>query len=148
MAQDALAPQSGAQAETAYALDDFSALLQKEFKPNTDTKKSRIEEAVKTLGGMFDGLDVVKNGGEKRKRKADEDEEKGKHDEGEDEEQPDFAKQEQQRLQSEHKRVQLVLKDRFPQVRLDLNDSYDLAGSFCLYSFYIFKQEAGSSDSG
>ena len=36
------------QAET-FALDDFSALLQKEFKPNDDTRKSRIEEAVQTL---------------------------------------------------------------------------------------------------
>jgi type VI secretion system protein ImpC len=31
------------------ALDDFTALLQKEFKPNTDTKRARIEEAVQTL---------------------------------------------------------------------------------------------------
>ena len=29
--------------------DDFAALLQKEFKPNTDQKKSRIEQAVQTL---------------------------------------------------------------------------------------------------
>jgi type VI secretion system protein ImpC len=33
----------------AFALDDFSALLQKEFKPNDDTRKGRIEEAVQTL---------------------------------------------------------------------------------------------------
>ncbi|MDR3509162.1 MAG: type VI secretion system contractile sheath large subunit, partial [Caulobacteraceae bacterium] len=41
------------QASTAVAeaveLDDFSALLEKEFKPNTDSKKSRIEQAVRTL---------------------------------------------------------------------------------------------------
>lgn len=37
-----------AQAE-AFALDDFSALLQKEFKPNDDARKGRIEEAVQTL---------------------------------------------------------------------------------------------------
>lgn len=33
----------------AFALDDFSALLQKEFKPNDDARKGRIEEAVQTL---------------------------------------------------------------------------------------------------
>ena len=33
----------------AVAVDDFAALLQKEFKPNTDTKRARIEEAVQTL---------------------------------------------------------------------------------------------------
>ena len=33
----------------AVAFDDFAALLQKEFKPNSDAKQSRIEEAVKTL---------------------------------------------------------------------------------------------------
>ena len=27
----------------AVAVDDFAALLQKEFKPNTDTKRARIE---------------------------------------------------------------------------------------------------------
>jgi type VI secretion system protein ImpC len=36
----------GLAVETA---DDFAALLQKEFKPATDTKKSRIEQAVQTL---------------------------------------------------------------------------------------------------
>ena len=36
------------QAET-YALDEFSSLLQKEFKPNDDARKGRIEEAVQTL---------------------------------------------------------------------------------------------------
>ena len=33
----------------AVAFDDFAALLQKEFKPNSDAKQSRIEDAVKTL---------------------------------------------------------------------------------------------------
>ena len=33
----------------AEATDDFAALLQKEFKPNTDSKRARIEEAVQTL---------------------------------------------------------------------------------------------------
>lgn len=33
----------------AVALDDFASLLQKEFKPADETKKSRIEEAVATL---------------------------------------------------------------------------------------------------
>ena len=76
--------------------------------------RPKMLEAVKTLGGLFDGLDVVKDGGEKRKRKAEGEDEEGKKGEGEDEEEeeePDFAKQQQQRLQSEHKRVQLVLKD-------------------------------------
>jgi type VI secretion system protein ImpC len=36
----------GAAVETT---DDFAALLQKEFKPATDTKKARIEQAVQTL---------------------------------------------------------------------------------------------------
>jgi len=34
---------------TELGVDDFAALLQKEFKPNTDSKKSRIEQAVQTL---------------------------------------------------------------------------------------------------
>ena len=38
----------GAQAE-AVSLDDFSALLQKEFKPQDDAKANRIEQAVQTL---------------------------------------------------------------------------------------------------
>ena len=38
----------GAQAE-AGSLDDFSALLQKEFKPQDDAKANRIEQAVQTL---------------------------------------------------------------------------------------------------
>jgi len=32
--------------------NDFAALLQKEFKPNTDAKKSRIEQAVQTLAAQ------------------------------------------------------------------------------------------------
>ncbi|CBQ69361.1 related to cleavage and polyadenylation specificity factor, 160 kDa subunit [Sporisorium reilianum SRZ2] len=69
--------------------------------------RPKMLEAVKTLSGMFEGLDVVRGDeGRKRKRKGDGDEEKE-----EEEEEMDFAKQEQQRLQSQHKRVQLVLKD-------------------------------------
>jgi len=48
MAQEALQGQDAPQAE-AIALDDFSSLLQKEFKPGDDSRKSRIEEAVQTL---------------------------------------------------------------------------------------------------
>jgi type VI secretion system protein ImpC len=48
MAQEALQGQEAPQAE-AIALDDFSSLLQKEFKPGDDTRKSRIEDAVQTL---------------------------------------------------------------------------------------------------
>ncbi|RHW17013.1 type VI secretion system contractile sheath large subunit [Sphingomonas gilva] len=48
MAQEALQGQDAPQAE-AIALDDFSSLLQKEFKPGDDTRKSRIEDAVQTL---------------------------------------------------------------------------------------------------
>ncbi len=48
MAQEQL--QSGAAAtETAFAPDDFAALLQKEFKPNDDVRANRIESAVQTL---------------------------------------------------------------------------------------------------
>ena len=47
MAQDALQT-AGVQAETVQ-LDDFPALLQKEFKPADDVRKSRIEDAVHTL---------------------------------------------------------------------------------------------------
>jgi type VI secretion system protein ImpC len=39
----------GAGAATEFATDDFAALLHKEFKPNTDTKRDRIEQAVRTL---------------------------------------------------------------------------------------------------
>ena len=71
MAQEAL-QQGGAATETSFAMDDFSALLQKEFKPNTDAKKSRIEEAVQTLAqqalsdaasissDVFETLDAMK----------------------------------------------------------------------------------------
>ncbi|TKY85558.1 hypothetical protein EX895_005720 [Sporisorium graminicola] len=77
--------------------------------------RPKMLEAVKTLSGMFDGLDVIKaDAGAKRKRIQDE----GGEGEGEEaqegeeeEEEVDFAKQEQLRLQSQHKRVQLVLKD-------------------------------------
>ena len=48
MANEAL-QQSGAATETAFAPDDFSALLQKEFKPNDDVRANRIEQAVQTL---------------------------------------------------------------------------------------------------
>jgi type VI secretion system protein ImpC len=47
MAQEAIQTET-AQPE-ALALDDFSALLQKEFKPNDDARKGRIQEAVQTL---------------------------------------------------------------------------------------------------
>jgi type VI secretion system protein ImpC len=50
MATDATAaaqPQVGAAAEVT--MDDFSALLQKEFKPKSDEAKSRVELAVRTL---------------------------------------------------------------------------------------------------
>ena len=48
MAQEALQSAGQPQAE-AIQLDDFSALLQKEFKPTDDTRKGRIEDAVQTL---------------------------------------------------------------------------------------------------
>lgn len=48
MAQEMLQQGEAGQAEVV-ALDDFASLLQKEFKPNTDAKQARIEEAVKTL---------------------------------------------------------------------------------------------------
>ena len=47
MAQQ-LDQEATAAVETA-TVDDFAALLQKEFKPNTDSKRARIEEAVQTL---------------------------------------------------------------------------------------------------
>ncbi|MGJ3627063.1 hypothetical protein AB5I41_09340 [Sphingomonas sp. MMS24-JH45] len=51
MAQEAGLQQTGAPAaaDADFAMDDFSALLQKEFKPGTDSKRDRIEQAVKTL---------------------------------------------------------------------------------------------------
>ena len=48
MAQEALQEGGRPQAE-AIAFDDFSSLLQKEFKPNDDKRASRIETAVQTL---------------------------------------------------------------------------------------------------
>lgn len=48
MAQEAVQNQQ-AQGEGEVALDDFSALLQKEFKPADDVRKGRIETAVQTL---------------------------------------------------------------------------------------------------
>jgi len=41
--------QKSADGTVEFATDDFAALLQKEFKPNTDTKRDRIEQAVRTL---------------------------------------------------------------------------------------------------
>jgi type VI secretion system protein ImpC len=48
MAQEQLQPGAAA-TETAFAPDDFAALLQKEFKPNDDARANRIEAAVQTL---------------------------------------------------------------------------------------------------
>lgn len=48
MAQESL-QQSGQPQGEAIAFDDFSALLQKEFKPNDDVRATRIESAVQTL---------------------------------------------------------------------------------------------------
>jgi type VI secretion system protein ImpC len=45
---ETLQERSGGAAETV-ALDDFSALLQKEFKPTSDVRKTRLEQAVQTL---------------------------------------------------------------------------------------------------
>ncbi|SPO24157.1 related to cleavage and polyadenylation specificity factor, 160 kDa subunit [Ustilago trichophora] len=112
--------------------------------------RPKMLEAVRTLGGLFDGLDQVKSeNGAKRKRNLGGGEVKGKkvrvkmesqdqsqdaekienqvkqedkideqvqeeivqEQEQEQEQEVDFAKQEQLRLQSEHKRVQLLLKD-------------------------------------
>ncbi|SPC64715.1 related to cleavage and polyadenylation specificity factor, 160 kDa subunit [Ustilago sp. UG-2017b] len=103
--------------------------------------RPKMGEAVRTLAGLFDGLDVVKSDQAKRKRGEDlgkkfrvktedgdeetaqeaqenteeaeqeEAEEEQEEEEQEEEEQEDFEKQEQLRLQSEQKRVQLVLKD-------------------------------------
>ncbi len=47
MAQEAI--QTTTAQPEAFALDEFSALLQKEFKPNDATRKGRIVEAVQTL---------------------------------------------------------------------------------------------------
>ena len=40
---------SGAATETEFAPDDFASLLRKEFKPNTEERASRIDQAVATL---------------------------------------------------------------------------------------------------
>ena len=48
MAQEALQTGGQPQAE-AIQFDDFSALLQKEFKPQDDKKADRISQAVQTL---------------------------------------------------------------------------------------------------
>ena len=48
MAQEPL-QQGSAAAPEAVALDDFAALLQKEFKPTDDARANRIEQAVQTL---------------------------------------------------------------------------------------------------
>ena len=48
MAQESL-QRTEQQGTESVALDDFSALLQKEFKPNDDARASRIEQAVQTL---------------------------------------------------------------------------------------------------
>lgn len=49
MATNATETQAAIEAGEAVALDDFSALLKKEFKPNDDAKANRIEAAVQTL---------------------------------------------------------------------------------------------------
>jgi len=48
MAQELEQAGAVAEAETL-VVDDFAALLRKEFKPNTDVREQRIEQAVKTL---------------------------------------------------------------------------------------------------
>jgi type VI secretion system protein ImpC len=71
MAQELQQEKVAGQAE-AVGMDDFSALLQKEFKPNTEAKQSRIEQAVQTLaqqalsdaqiigGDVFSTVDAMK----------------------------------------------------------------------------------------
>jgi type VI secretion system protein ImpC len=49
MAEEALQSDGGLPQAEAFAFDDFSSLLQKEFKPADDVRKSRIETAVQTL---------------------------------------------------------------------------------------------------
>uniref|UniRef100_V5EUY8 Uncharacterized protein n=2 Tax=Kalmanozyma brasiliensis (strain GHG001) TaxID=1365824 RepID=V5EUY8_KALBG len=75
----------------ARALDGFTWL-----------SRPKMLEAVRTLKGLWDGLDTIKPD-QKRKRQEEDEEEEA--------EEEDFDRQEQLRLQSEHKRVQLVLKD-------------------------------------
>jgi type VI secretion system protein ImpC len=48
MAQEVQQEAAVAEAETI-AVDDFASLLRKEFKPNTEVREQRIEQAVKTL---------------------------------------------------------------------------------------------------
>lgn len=46
--------------ETEYAPDDFAALLRKEFKPTTDERATRIEQAVSTLASqVLDDASIV-----------------------------------------------------------------------------------------
>ena len=68
---EALQEQQGAQAESI-ALDDFASLIQKEFKPVSDARSNRIEQAVATLaqqaladaqiigGDVFSTVDAMK----------------------------------------------------------------------------------------
>ncbi|HEX8365223.1 MAG TPA: type VI secretion system contractile sheath large subunit [Allosphingosinicella sp.] len=49
MAQETANRQVAEAQSEAVALDDFTALLQREFKPNDDARRGRIEEAVQTL---------------------------------------------------------------------------------------------------
>jgi type VI secretion system protein ImpC len=49
MSELAQEQERSAEAAPAFAFDDFSELLKKEFKPANDARQSRIEEAVKTL---------------------------------------------------------------------------------------------------
>ncbi len=62
--------------------------------------RPKMLEAVRTLSGLFDGLDQIK----KRKRDSN-------HEAEQDQSDDDLQHIEQLRLQSEHKRVQLILKD-------------------------------------
>lgn len=91
--------------------------------------RPKMGEAVRTLAGLFDGLDVIKvekkrKGGNLKDRaegkntrvKTEEGDGQSKEkeqekEEEEQEEEVDFEEQERLRLQSEQKRVQLVLKD-------------------------------------
>ena len=71
MAEALQEQQGGAQAETI-ALDDFASLIQKEFKPVSDARTNRIEQAVATLaqqaladaqiigGDVFSTVDAMK----------------------------------------------------------------------------------------
>jgi type VI secretion system protein ImpC len=49
MAQEALQSQEAQAATEVVAVDDFTSLLEKEFKPADDVRKNRIESAVQTL---------------------------------------------------------------------------------------------------